>query len=446
MYDRIKGDLVNTDAQVTLLHAASRLKVDKNQQRDKQVEDSIMQRQMGASVKILTPHQMASVAFGIKGYESMIADLMGCDVVLDEIHTYTSGIQAVVLRIIEILVSIGCRVHVGTATMPSILYDKVLALLGGAEQVCQVRLSDEQLTTFNRHIVHKLESVDDAFPVIKTAVASGQKVLVVCNQVRRSQDLYRQLRELYPDVPMMLIHSRYKRGDRTQREVDLKNRYNLLTQACIVVSTQVVEVSLDISFDLMVTECAPIDALIQRFGRINRKRTAMTIGHFKPVYVIKPPEGKSDALPYKVEVLERSFGVLPDGDVLQETALQSMIDQVYPDTAFMDIDYAGAIYVDGRWTLSKLCHNSRAAFIDLLDINSAVCITEGDKQAYCAGNLDTTAMMEIPVSYRSIAYRNLEQLQLGLRPFVIPDDAYNAELGLVSENLDKNNYQQSEML
>lgn len=447
MYDRIKGDLAGTDAQVTLLHAASRLKVDKNQERNKQVEDSIMQRQVGASVKVLTPHQIASVAFGIKGYESMIADLMGCDVILDEIHTYTSGIQAVVLRIIEILVSIGCRVHVGTATMPSVLYDKVIELLGGAERVYQVRLNDEQLNTFNRHIVHKLESVDDAFPVIETAVAASQKVLVVCNQVRRAQDLYRQLRELYPDVPMMLIHSRYKRGDRARREVDLKTRYNELSQACIVVSTQVVEVSLDISFDLMVTECAPIDALIQRFGRINRKRTAATIGHFKPVYVIKPPKGENDAKPYKAELLERSYGVLPDGDVLQETALQGMIDQVYPNTEFIDIDYAGAIYVDGRWTLSKLCHYSRAAFFEseLIDINSAVCITEGDKPAYCAGNYDAAAMMEIPVSYRSVAHYNLEQLQKGLRPFVIPDCAYDVELGLVSENLDTNNYQQSEM-
>ena len=56
MYDRIKNDLSNTNAQVHLLHAASNLKV-----KDGKIEESIMQRHVGASVKVLTPHQMASV-------------------------------------------------------------------------------------------------------------------------------------------------------------------------------------------------------------------------------------------------------------------------------------------------------------------------------------------------------------------------------------------------
>jgi len=44
----------------------------------------------------------------------------------------------------------------------------------------------------------------------------------------------------------------------------------------------------------MITETAPIDALIQRFGRINRKRTAETIGKYKPIYIIALPQKDSD--------------------------------------------------------------------------------------------------------------------------------------------------------
>lgn len=112
MYDRIKIDLKNTEAQVYLLHAASNLKV-----KDGTLEERIMQRHIGASVKVMTPHQMASIVFGIKGYEAMLLDLKGCDVILDEIHTYASETQAIVLKIIEILKSIDCRIHIGTATM-----------------------------------------------------------------------------------------------------------------------------------------------------------------------------------------------------------------------------------------------------------------------------------------------------------------------------------------
>lgn len=122
----------------------------------------------------------------------------------------------------------------------------------------------------------------------------------------------------------------------------MKNHYNVSKDACIVVSTQVVEVSLDISFDMMITECAPIDALIQRFGRVNRKRTRETIRHFKPIYVIKPYEG-NDALPYDEDVLRRSYDVLPNNAVLEEEKIQQMLDDVYPDTRFMNIDYSGVI-------------------------------------------------------------------------------------------------------
>ena len=70
----------------------------------------------------------------------------------------------------------------------------------------------------------------------------------------------------------MLKHGRFKRGCRALLEAKLLKEMNVGKEACIVVSTQVVEVSLDINFDLMVTECAALDALLQRLGRINRLR------------------------------------------------------------------------------------------------------------------------------------------------------------------------------
>ncbi len=51
----------------------------------------------------------------------MILDMRECDVILDEIHTYSGAAQAIVLKLVEILVQLNCRVHIGTATMPSVL-------------------------------------------------------------------------------------------------------------------------------------------------------------------------------------------------------------------------------------------------------------------------------------------------------------------------------------
>lgn len=443
MYDRIKENLSDTNAQVYLLHAASNLKV-----KDGKIEESIMQRHVGASVKVLTPHQMASIVFGIKGYEAMAIDLRGCDVILDEIHTYSDVMQSIVLRIIEILVALNCRVHVGTATMPSALYQRILKLLGGTNNVYEVRLDETMLTSFNRHQVYKLEKRAEAFEIIASTIKSRSKLLVVCNQVKRAQAFYEEIERLYPAVKKMLVHSRFKRKDRAKLETDLLKEFNTLVDTpCIVVSTQVVEVSLDISFDCMITECAPIDALTQRFGRINRKRSQKTIGHYKPIYVISPPNDKNEAKPYSLDVLNDTFKVLPDnGQVMDEVQVQELIDKVYPKVEIQNIDYTGVAFLNGKWQLKALCHQPKSALLETLDINSAVCITEGDKEKYFQGSGAERAEIEIPVSYRSIAYKNLEQLNVGACPFVIPDKGYDDEKGLLPNYCKIEYYQTFEIL
>jgi CRISPR-associated endonuclease/helicase Cas3 len=221
--------------------------------------------------------------------------------------------------------------------MPSVLYNKVIEVLG--ENVLQVKLSNEEIDKFDRHIIHKINSFEDSIPLINKAIERNEKILLVYNRVSKAQQAYLELQELYFDIPILLLHSRFKRGDRNEKEKQLigldekrnpTNQFNTSTKSCIVVSTQIVEVSLDISFDLMITETAPIDALIQRFGRINRKRSTDTIGKTKGIYVIKPPDEKNNALPYDVEVLKRSFEILPDNEILKERNLQSKIDYVFP--------------------------------------------------------------------------------------------------------------------
>jgi CRISPR-associated endonuclease/helicase Cas3 len=440
MYDRLKSDLKDTNAQIHLLHAASNLKLEQGKW-----EERIMQKHIGASIKVMTPHQMASIVYGIKGYEAMLADLYRCDVILDEIHTYSSEIQAIVLRIIEILVNIGCRIHVGTATMPRILYHRILEILGGPSQVYEVYLSSDQLNEFNRHVIHKINELEDALPAMEKALSDNKKILMVCNQVKRAQAVYLSLQANYPDIHIMLIHSHFKRIDRQYLEDSLKNHYNISKEACIVVSTQVVEVSLDISFDMMITECAPIDALIQRFGRINRKRSRETIGHYKPIYVIAPYTG-NDALPYDEEVLQRSYAVLPNGTVLEENKVQQMLDEVYPDTRFMDIDYSGVIFKDNQWILKMLCHRAKSALLEALNINSVSCILESDVESYKEGDSSERTKMEIPMSFKSVGFNHLQVVKVGTYPFVVPDKSYTESMGLDLAYAKPEYYKQFEML
>ena len=433
MYERIQTDLKGKVDDIRLLHSISKLVIDGNK-----IEEKVIQDKFGSSIKVLTPHQLMSIAFGTRGYEAILFDLKGCDIILDEIHTYSDITQSIVLKMIEILNNIGCRIHIGTATMPSVLEKAIIKILG-IENVQYVELPEKILNSFNRHIVHKSSSFDNLLPIILQAVKEEQKILIVCNRVANAQSYFLKMDELYPFIPKMLIHSRFKRRDRNQLETDLKEVYNKSSKACIVVSTQVVEVSLDISFDLILTETAPIDALIQRFGRINRKRDFTTIGKYKNVYVITPPDSTKECKPYSFEVLKCSFDVLTDGELLKESSLQSLIDKVYPNIQKIDIDL-DAVFVNNKWRLRELWHLPKSALLEKLDIDSVSCITESDRDLYLAANSEQRILMEIPVNYNSVRWKMLEQLSLGSNPFIVPDMAYSMENGLDFRKVGIENY------
>ncbi len=445
MYKRVKNDLStdNPNMDIRLLHAASKIVLE-----GKSKEEKIIQGHVGAAVKVLTPHQIAAIAFGTNGYEAMIMDIKGCDVILDEIHTYTEVTRAIVLKIIQVLKYLGCNIHIGTATMPKLLYNRIIDLLG-KENVLEVQLEENEQEQFNRHIIHKIDSWEIAAEVIAQSVNEEKKVLVVCNRVKAAQEKYNGLKRLFPETPILLIHSRFTKGDREEKECLLlgldedgkpNGHFNTSTEACIVVATQVVEVSLDISFDMMVTEAAPLDALIQRFGRVNRRRTEETIGIYKPVCVLPPPDNKKDALPYDLEIINRSYDVLPNDEVLEEKSLQGKINGVFTEIDFLTIEEHSVFKETGKWSIDKLTHNSKAILLELLDIDSVSCILETDKEAYALANYEDRYKMEIHTRYYVV--RELQQFkdEYSSSPFIVPDKAYNKDLGLIEDMVKPNNY------
>ncbi len=408
-----------------------------------------IQGHVGAAVKVLTPHQIAAIAFGTKGFEAMILDLKGCDVILDEIHTYSDITQAIVLKIIDVLKHLNCRIHIGTATMPSILYNQVIHILG-KDNVLEVALNENELEKFNRHVVNKITQWSDAEDIVHKAILTDKKTLIVCNRVKTAQQQYNYLKNKYSNIPILMLHSRFTKGDRNEKEklllgVDSKGNptgeFNTSSQACIVVSTQVVEVSIDISFDLMVTEAAPLDALAQRFGRVNRKRNIDTIGKFKPVYIIAPPEDEKEALPYNLDIITKSYETLPNGEVLEEKQLQEKIDSVYTEINFMKIEEHAIYKETGKWTIDKLTHSKEPILMKLLEIDSASCILESNEIAYKLGNSADRALMEINTRYYSVA--KLRQIEQGSSPFIIPNMAYSSEIGLQMELAKPENYNKS---
>jgi CRISPR-associated endonuclease/helicase Cas3 len=106
----------------------------------------------------------------------------------------------------------------------------------------------------------------DAWLEVRSALSAGRKVLWVSNTVRRAMDAERQAIGL----PVTLYHSRFRYEDRVQRHRELIDKFNA-PGPVLACTTQVAEMSLDLSADLLVTDIAPIPALIQRLGRLNRR-------------------------------------------------------------------------------------------------------------------------------------------------------------------------------
>lgn len=422
MWNRFKdNEIPNKD--IRMLHATSSLVVKKSN--PKNPEESILQPFVGSAVKVLTPYQIAAIIFGTKAYESIILDLKGSDVILDEIHTYSDNSRAMVIEIVKTLININCRIHIGTATMPMGLFNVIKEILGGEDNVYEVILKEEQLNSFDRHRIYKHDNETDLFKILQKAIENKEKILLVFNTIKKAQDFYSQLVDEFPKVEKMLIHSRYRRKDRAELEQILTNEFNgdgnnPGHKPCLVVSTQVVEVSLDISFDRMITQAAPLDSLIQRFGRINRKRNPDR-KILRPIHVLSP---ENRTLPYDKEIVEKSYAILPDnGEVLKQTEIQNMIDSVFTKPDIPNIK-SYIIWRDGKCMLRELENNPKAILVELLDIDSINCILEQDRERYIEADFEERMELEIPMNFRSLRpfISQYEQLKEGNKPFVAPQD------------------------
>jgi len=261
-------------------------------------------------------------------------------VVLDEVHSFDAYMNVYLERAVEWLGAYGVPVVALSATLPTELRDRLVgayqrgrqgrgpesadgapgvADLGGWGRSLPDRdgsrrgepsatpaassPSTSQVVTFlhsgravstpvpdtSRSLRVRVERSDDDDPavaaLIARATADGGCALVVRNTVARAQETYRALRSvLGEDVDVRLLHSRFLAADRKRREAALIAALGRQDGAdgvgrphrLVVVGTQVVEQSLDLDADILITDLAPTDLLLQRLGRLHRHERPLT--------------------------------------------------------------------------------------------------------------------------------------------------------------------------
>jgi CRISPR-associated endonuclease/helicase Cas3 len=239
-------------------------------------------------LKVFSPYQMLKAAFQLRGFEAMLTDYAQAAFVFDEIHAYEPGRLALILALARYLrEGYGARFFIMSATFPQIIRDKLADALGSYHTITA---DDAVFRAFRRHRLQLLdgELTTAGIERIVGDVRAGKRVLVCANTVRRAQTVRDTLLQagLARDQ-VLLIHSRYITRDRTERERAIMKRCGIGVQGAplVLVATQVVEVSLNIDLDTIYTDPAPLEALLQRFGRVNR---ACAKG-LCPVYVFRLP-------------------------------------------------------------------------------------------------------------------------------------------------------------
>jgi CRISPR-associated endonuclease/helicase Cas3 len=130
------------------------------------------------------------------------------------------------------------------------------------------------------------ESLDEIAQHVESLCAGGGCGAVIVNTVDRAQQLYLQLRErLAGRLEPMLFHARYPGDERQRRERRVLATFGRDAQrprAALLVATQVVEQSLDLDFDFLVSDLAPVDLLLQRAGRLHRHNRERPLAHREP--------------------------------------------------------------------------------------------------------------------------------------------------------------------
>ncbi len=225
-----------------------------------------------------------------RGLYASPAILSAC-FVFDEVHAYDDGMFSAMVAMI--LAMPGTPFLLMSASLPlhrrTFLNNK-LSDIGAVEPPAE-------LEAIPRYSLERTDRAE-AFTQAAEQVRKGKRVLWVCNVVSRVQALFEQAKAA--GLPVVAYHSRFRYQDRVTRHREVVNQFAAPSgEGLLAITTQVAEMSLDLDADLLVTELAPIPALIQRLGRLNRRVSECNAGTPRLGLVVNP----ESELPYKKDEL-----------------------------------------------------------------------------------------------------------------------------------------------
>ncbi|WMJ74745.1 CRISPR-associated helicase Cas3' [Cytophagaceae bacterium ABcell3] len=277
-----------------------------------------LSREIFFPIKIATPHQIIKAALMGKGWEMNLWDFPNAIFIIDEFHTYDPLLSGLLLATVKWLEdNFNAKFCFMSATIPAFMQNLIIENVLGNDSSKIFRPdpnseTDKLILNRKRHVLKtcRNKSILDDLELIKDKIRrsiKNESVLIVVNNISTCQKLYNELSEF---ENREMLHGGLHKKDRIDIESRITNK-DIKERPKVLIATQAVEVSLDIDYKIAFIENAPIDALIQRFGRVNRagknKKPALVylyeniIGNVKKIYC-------EDTLTKTFNVLEKFQG------------------------------------------------------------------------------------------------------------------------------------------
>jgi len=324
-------------------------------------------RAMLAAHGVGTVDQSMLAAMNVKFGFLRLYGLVGKVLVIDEIHAYDAYMSAILGNLLIWCACLKIPVVLLSATLSYKQRKEMVEAYGARESNLVENLPYPMITVAEKGketFVIKTDAMLKKTLIIKThyvniddtsAIASYARDLIkeggccciVVNTVKKAQQIYKEIDS--PEVEKLLFHSRYKAYDRdgiTSKVLDYFGKNSKKRpDKCILVATQIVEQSLDIDFDYMISEIAPIDLLLQRSGRLHRH----TQRSFEPeLHVLLPPYINYD---YEPEFGATAY-VYAKKPLLRTYAILAQVSKIQiPDDIRMLIERC---YGNGKWDQNTL--------------------------------------------------------------------------------------------
>lgn len=318
IYQRIKEHYllpIDNQNKVAILHGDCYKLYDNN---DNDLANYHNARNLAYPLTVCTIDQIFKFAYKALGTEHLLATLKYSKVIIDELQAYSPDMLATIITALKYIHKIGGKFAIITATLPQFILDEL--------STCNIKYKRFIGNINNRHkiMIHEDDMLNDLDNILEDA--KTKKALVICNTVNSAQKLYIKLLELDSNTEIHLLHSRYTKKHRQILEDDVIE-FSKSNRTGICISTQIVEASLDIDFDVLYTYLSSIDSLIQRMGRVYRKRENSNQLVNVHIYTFKDGIG----CVYDKIIYERTLDVLKDYHnqmFLEEEKIKCM-DEVY---------------------------------------------------------------------------------------------------------------------